>query len=65
MQNKLNQIYQWLQGIEVSGYTSVKSLALAMDGIGEILKQFEQGEIVVRHREEGKQHGTENRRETD
>ena len=50
MQNKLNQIYQWLQGIEVSGYTSVKSLALAMDGLGEVLKQLEQGEIVVRHR---------------
>lgn len=65
MQNKLNQIYQLLQGVEVSGYTSVKSLALAMDGIGEILKQLEQGNLIVRHREEGKPHGTENRRETD
>ncbi len=65
MRHKIEQVYQWLQGIEVSGYTSVKSLALAMDGLGDILKQLEQGEIVVRHREEGKQHGTENHRETD
>lgn len=64
MQNKLNQIYQWLQSIEVSGYTSVKSLALAMDGIGDILKQLEQGNLIVRNREEGK-HGTESHREAD
>lgn len=63
MRSDLDRIYQLLQNIEVSGYTNVKSLALVMDGVRSILGQMEQGEIVVRRKEEGKR-GTEDRRET-
>lgn len=63
MRTELEQVFRLLGDVNVSGYASVKSLAVAMDMIGNILKQMERGDLVVRHREGGKC-GTESKRET-
>ena len=64
MKNELNQILGYLNGIGVSGYQSVKSLAIAMDMLNQIASRIDSGELIVRKREEG-QNGTESNRKTD
>ena len=64
MKNELNQILGYLNGIGVSGYQSVKSLAIAMDMLNQIASRIDSGELIVRKREEGR-NGTESNRKTD
>ena len=64
MRDELNQILGYLNGIGVSGYQSVKSLAIAMDMLNQIASRIDSGELIVRKREEG-QNGTESNRKTD
>ena len=64
MRDELNQILGYLNGIGVSGYQSVKSLAIAMDMLKQIASRIDRGELIVRKREE-RLHGTESNRTTD
>lgn len=64
MRNELNQIFGYLSGISVSGYQSVKSLAIAMDMLNQIASRIDSGELIVRKREEGL-HGAESIQKAD
>ena len=64
MRNELNQILGYLNGIGVSGYQSVKSLAIAMDMLNQIASRIDSGELIVRKREE-RLHGAENIQKAD
>ena len=64
MRNELNQILGYLNGIGVSGYQSVKSLAIAMDMLNQIASRIDSGELIVRKRERG-QNGTESIQKAD